>query len=174
MYLPKNSSEIFAISDVSVVAHTCSSNLKKLDLSGLILTGAVYVDDMFTDCSALQELKTPKKNEIDIDLPVLMYDSVGNEYETLPALSESIVLTREKPDISNCEITLSDESYIYDGKAKEPAVTVKSGNTTLTAGTHYTVSYADNTNVGTATVKVVGTDKPCTRGQIVTFLYRAK
>ena len=137
----------------------CSS-LTSLDVSGLILTGAVYVDDMFTDCSALQELKTPKKNETDVELPILMYDSAGNEYETLPALSKSIVLTREKPvlriDISDCEVTLSADSYTYDGKAKEPAVTVKRESETLTLGTDYTVTYLDNTNAGTATVKVEG------------------
>ena len=47
-------------------------------------------------------------------------------------------------------------SYIYDGKAKEPAVTVKRESETLTLGTDYTVTYSDNTNAGTATVKVKG------------------
>ena len=44
----------------------------------------------------------------------------------------------------------------YTGSAIEPTVTVNVGNKTLTAGTDYTVTYKDNTNVGTATATVTG------------------
>ena len=44
----------------------------------------------------------------------------------------------------------------YTGSAIEPTVTVNVGNKTLTAGTDYTVTYKDNTNVGTAKVIVTG------------------
>ena len=53
-------------------------------------------------------------------------------------------------------VTLSPTNYTYDGIAKTPAVTVKSGTTTLNASNDYTVSYSDNTNAGTATVSVPG------------------
>jgi len=53
-------------------------------------------------------------------------------------------------------LTLNPETFIYDGTAKQPAVTVKDGSAVLTEGTDYTVAYADNTNVGTATVTVTG------------------
>ena len=52
--------------------------------------------------------------------------------------------------------SVSPTSYVYNGSAKTPAATVKDGNTTLTSGTHYTVSYASNTNVGTATATITG------------------
>ena len=58
--------------------------------------------------------------------------------------------------ISGATATLATSSYIYDGTAKTPAVTVKDGNLTLTNGTHYTVSYSNNTNAGTATAIVTG------------------
>ena len=61
-----------------------------------------------------------------------------------------------RTDVSELTISLSETCYIYDGKVKEPTVTVKNGSTTLTVGTDYTVGYADNTNAGTATVKVEG------------------
>ena len=51
---------------------------------------------------------------------------------------------------------LSATSYIYDGKAKTPGVTVKDGTKTLVNGTDYTVKYSNNVNVGTATVTVTG------------------
>ena len=53
-------------------------------------------------------------------------------------------------------LTLNPETFIYDGTAKQPAVTVKDGSAVLTEGTDYTVAYADNTTVGTATVTVTG------------------
>lgn len=58
--------------------------------------------------------------------------------------------------ISSCTITLSENSYIYDGKAKTPTVTVKDGSKTLTKGTDYEVSYRNNVEVGTAAVTVTG------------------
>ena len=53
-------------------------------------------------------------------------------------------------------LTLNPETFIYDGTAKQPAVTVKDGSIVLTEGTDYTVAYTDNVNVGTATVTVTG------------------
>ena len=44
----------------------------------------------------------------------------------------------------------------YTGKAITPALSVKVGGKTLTQGTHYTVSYKNNTNAGTATVTITG------------------
>ena len=45
---------------------------------------------------------------------------------------------------------------LYTGSALTPAVTVKLGEQTLTEGWDYTVAYANNTNVGEATVTVTG------------------
>ena len=61
--------------------------------------------------------------------------------------------------ISTCTITLGTTSYTYDGTAKQPAVTVKNGSTTLTKGTDYIVSYINNTNAGTAAAVVSGAGK---------------
>ncbi len=53
--------------------------------------------------------------------------------------------------VTNPTIELSQSSYVYDGTAKTPAVTVKDGATTIPAN-EYTVSYSNNTNAGTAAV----------------------
>ncbi len=42
----------------------------------------------------------------------------------------------------------------YTGSAIKPTPTVKDGGKTLTSGTDYTISYADNVNVGTASLTV--------------------
>jgi len=44
----------------------------------------------------------------------------------------------------------------YTGSAFTPTVTVKDSSTILTLNTHYTVSYSNNTNTGTATVNISG------------------
>lgn len=64
--------------------------------------------------------------------------------------------TINQKSLSNTNITISLTSYTYDGTAKQPSVTVKDGNTTLTNGTHYIVEYANNVNAGTATVTIKG------------------
>ncbi len=75
----------------------------------------------------------------------------GNYTGTLTA-----TFTISAADISKMTITLSPDSYTYDGTAKEPTATVKNGSTVLTSGTDYTVSYSNNTDIGTATVTVTG------------------
>ncbi len=49
------------------------------------------------------------------------------------------------------------ESYTYTGSAITPVVTMKYDTITMVLGTDYTVVYANNTNVGTATITVTGT-----------------
>ena len=60
----------------------------------------------------------------------------------------------EKVQISSCQITVKNKTYT--GKAIKPAPVVKYNGTTLTKGTDYTVTYKNNTKVGTATVTVKG------------------
>ena len=52
-------------------------------------------------------------------------------------------------------VTLSETEYTYDGKAKEPAVTVTKGTEKL-RGTDFTVKYENNINPGTAKAIVTG------------------
>ena len=56
-------------------------------------------------------------------------------------------------------ITVDDiAAVVYKGAAWEIAPSVKDSGTTLVAGTDYTVSYANNTNAGTATITITGKD----------------
>ena len=53
-------------------------------------------------------------------------------------------------------ITLSKVSYVYDGKKKNPGVTVKVGSEVLRKDTDYAVTYKNNSKVGTASVIITG------------------
>ena len=59
-------------------------------------------------------------------------------------------------DISGCTMTLPNTSYEYNGLEQKPVPTIKKGSTKLTEGTDYTLTYSNNKNVGTATVKATG------------------
>ncbi len=59
-------------------------------------------------------------------------------------------------DMKNATVTLSQSSFVYDGKEKRPAVTVKLAGRVLVEGRDYTVTYQNNINVGTATVLIKG------------------
>ncbi|MEE0172747.1 MAG: Ig-like domain-containing protein [Dorea formicigenerans] len=58
--------------------------------------------------------------------------------------------------LSDSMVTLEKDEYSYTGKAIKPVIKVKDGENTLVEGKDYKVSYSDNVNAETATVKVEG------------------
>lgn len=73
--------------------------------------------------------------------------------------------------VSTLKITVP--SVTYSGKAQKPAVTVKYNNYKFKNGTDYTLSYKNNTKIGTATVTVKGKGK-LSGTRSVTFKINAK
>lgn len=63
--------------------------------------------------------------------------------------------TTSTKNIANMTATLSKSSYTYTGSACKPSVTIRNGST-LVSSSNYTVTYTNNVNVGTATVKITG------------------
>lgn len=59
-----------------------------------------------------------------------------------------------KTDISGATVTLSQDAFVYDGSAKTPAVAVSVGGSQLVQGVDYSVSYANNVEVGTGQVTI--------------------
>ena len=139
----------FDTSNVEWMSHMFSgcSSLKTLDLSSFDTSNMIEMDNMFDNCSALHILKTPKKNEISIALPVTMFDDKGNEYTEIPASLKSTVLTRNKVNFFD----VMDQTHPYY-KAIYWAAEKK-----ITGG------YKDGT---------FGIDTPCTRGHAVMFLWK--
>ncbi len=72
---------------------------------------------------------------------------------TMPASDVTVSL-------ADCTPVITVAQAAWTGSAVEPAVTVVDGETTLTLGTDYTVSYSNNINAGenTATVTITGKD----------------
>ena len=66
-------------------------------------------------------------------------------------------LTITNKSITSTDITTGTiADFEYTGQAQTPTLEVKDGTTVLTQDTDYILSYADNTNVGTATVTITG------------------
>lgn len=77
----------------------------------------------------------------------------ANHSDTQPM---EVKVTISQASIAEAEVTLSPESFTYNGQSQTPTVTVKSNGNALTEG-DYTVTYSgDTTNVGTVTVTVTG------------------
>lgn len=68
--------------------------------------------------------------------------------------SRTVTFPIEKADISSTEIAVKNATFT--GSAVKSAVDVRLGNVTLKEGTHYTLSYKNNVNAGTAQVTVNG------------------
>lgn len=71
-------------------------------------------------------------------------------------------------------ISLSQTNYVYDGTAKTPTVTVRNGDTVLTNGKDYSVSYSNNVNAGTAIVTVTGMGEYSQKENVKFTISRAK
>ena len=93
--------------------------------------------------------KIPTKEEAGTYTVYYKVQGDANHNDTAPGQVSVTIKPREITPT----ITLDTTSYVYDGTAKTPTVTVKDGTETID-GTEYSVSYRDNVNAGTATVTV--------------------
>lgn len=91
---------------------------------------------------------------IDSDYNTYTIKSGNDGFSWYLALNDPSMQATEK-DISTLSISkISNKSYT--GKSIKPAVTIKDGDKKLVKGTDYTVSYKNNTKIGTASVTIKG------------------
>ena len=81
----------------------------------------------------------------------------GSGAETYAKDNDIAFVDEVNPTIpmSVCDVTAA-RTAVYDGKAVEPAVKVFFNSKELVQGTDYTVTYADNTSVGTGRIIITG------------------
>lgn len=79
------------------------------------------------------------------------------EVEGLGRYMDSVACTFEIvcADLAQCTVTLSENSFEYDGKAKQPKVTV-AGKNKLTEGRDYTISWQNNVKPGKGKAVLTG------------------
>lgn len=86
--------------------------------------------------------------------------NIGVAYATITFVGrysgEEMVCYEIQPQsLSKAKVTLKTTSFVYNGKAQKPAVTVTLNGRTVSAQ-NYTVTYTGNTNIGTAKVTLKG------------------
>ena len=120
----------------------------------------------FTGCNALKSVKVERKTPCSINsdpfpnrASVTLYVPIGCKtiYEAANYWNGFKDIVEVAKDMNSSDISIVQIAAVtYTGLAQTPDITVKDGNTTLTSGTDYTVSYCDNTNAGTAAVVITG------------------
>ena len=107
--------------DVSYMFYGCSS-LSTLILKNFTMRNVTSdnAKDVFTNCSALKLLQTPKQNTLPIALPVTLYNKSGTAYTTLPkaamqgaVLAQNKQLSKGKMVVGDC-VTAAFDSSIDD------------------------------------------------------------
>jgi len=113
---------------------------------------AIYID---IDSKLWSLKKTDYKEEqpYNPQKPTIPIQPVIPEQPTIPVTPST---PQENQTIALSKVILSDDSFIYTGKALTPAVTVIDANGKTVATLNYTLTYSDNKNVGHATVTVTG------------------
>ena len=105
-----------------------------------------------------------------LDVPATAYTVTGNTETAVGDYTVTVTAKEESnfdgsktapwsiiPEGANTfDVSGIEASYVYTGAPIEPEPIVKEGTTTLTKNTDYTVAYAENKNVGTATVTITG------------------
>ena len=84
---------------------------------------------------------------------LVAYDRFKKGKNTLYDMSDAKSLYIRS--VATADVKLSTSTYVYDGKAKKPGVTVKIGDRVLKDGVDYTISYQNNVNIGNSAKVVV-------------------
>ena len=135
---------------IKTCPHTTYTAGEQFNKAGMVITAA-YDDGSTKDVQPTHFQFTPVDPLTVNNKEVTISYTEGNVTKTA---KQSITVN---PKALTANMVQSIASQPYTGSAIEPTVTVKDGRKTLTAGTDYTVTYKDNTNVGTATATVTGT-----------------
>jgi len=142
----------FTITPKTVSAPTITLSPESYTYDGSAKQPTVTVKDGTTVISADEYTVSYSNNTNAGTATVTVTDKTGGNY----AVSGEKTFTISPKEVNNPTIELSQDTYTYDGTAKQPTVTVKDGTTVIPAS-EYNVEYSSNTNAGTATVTI--TDK---------------
>ena len=165
----QNSTELVSVqwpSTIKTIPSSCFAgcrSLKTIDIPA----GVESIDDWaFQGCSSLLKAVIPSTVTY-ISVYDVFADCAKNFYILGYKESEAERYANENNirfvDAANpvipieiCDITLEQGAVEYDGTAKTPKVTVRDGDIELVEGEDYSVEYANNQDIGTASVTVTG------------------
>jgi hypothetical protein len=159
-------SATFDITAKSLAAFTVDA-LDAQTYTGSALTPSVVVKDGTTTLVAGTDYELSYADNTDVGTATVTITGAGNY-----SGSQEVTFDITAKSLAAFTVDALD-AQTYTGSALTPSVVVKDGTTTLVAGTDYELSYADNTDVGTATVTITGAGN-YSGSQEVTFDITAK
>ena len=124
------------------------------------LSGKTYTGKAIVQAPVVKLNEKTLINDTDYALSYSNNTNAGTATVTITGMGNytgtvSKNFTISAASIANATVTgISNKTYTGSALTQNPAVKV--GDRTLTKGTDYTLSFADNTNVGTATVTITG------------------
>ena len=143
----------FTINSADISSCTVTLSDESLTYTGSSLRPTVTVKSGDKELTLNQDYYVSYRNNWDAGTASVIVNGSGNytgsvtkDFQIVPA------------DISNYEVTLYNDSFDYDGTAKEQRyVRLYSGTRWLSEDTDFTVTYANNVNAGTASAILTGT-----------------
>ena len=159
---------VTGMTDASYMFANCI-NLTSLDLSNFdaaqvtnvteMLGASILVEGSEADmpCTNLTVIRTPRNLKVMVELPkvdsenpYVWYKADKTVLEALPTdLSESITITRGKPEGLSVKLKYPNKTYIYTGRAITPEIEVRNNGELLAEGVDYTVKYSNNIKANT-------------------------
>lgn len=143
--------EVVPVDEEALVVSTLPSKTsyykgEELDLDGMVVK-VKRNDGSFVETSAYT---------VEGDTSEIGQRTIKVTYDNNPSFYDTFAINVVK-SVQGCEIVI-DDSSVYDGEEKTPSVLVKDGNSVLTEGEDYTVSYSNNVIAGTdtASATIVG------------------
>jgi len=158
-----NSNDVVNVSgDFIIMTYSYATTSKVTMTSGKVYVGGNFESDtskitfgsgntVYMNGTAPQTVKLTNRKKI---YNLVLGQDISKYNSDIANYAVNLVTNQTR--ITADAVTLSASSYVYDGTAKQPSVTVKVGSKTLTKGTDYTAVYSDNTAAGTAYVTIRG------------------
>jgi len=134
-------------------------DIKSINNADITIAAQTYTGSAITPVVKDGEKTLVEGEDYTITLPEGGCINIGDYTVTLTGEKPYYYQSGEKTFTINAKtLTASNVADIaaqtYTGSALEPAVTVTDGEKTLVEGTDYTITYSDNTNIGTGKVTV--------------------
>ncbi len=131
-----------------------TAEVENVTFTGLVGTETLTKDTDYTVSATFVDSNIGTNKNVNVTLTLKETTKTAN-YK-LTGTSYVAIANITGKEIQDTDVTLGTTTYTYDGTAKEPSVTVKVDENTLTKGTDYEVVYTNNVNAGTGKAKIIG------------------
>ena len=148
---------------VGTAKATLTINAKPLDDGMLTIAGVTYSGQAQTPVLTVEDGEVPLVKDTDYTVTLAAQTDAGAYPVSITgtgnysgtATADFVIAPK---DIQGAVVTLERAGYVYTGQPIEPVVTSVTVDTLSLTAADYTVSYADNTAIGTGTVIITAKD----------------